>query len=75
MTENVEGFEVTWDENYFYLKFVDLFGDGEQYGFTADELMRVRDLINEALEKWEQLDEEGVIIPDKIFGTNLPPDD
>jgi hypothetical protein len=46
---NVDGVEVTWDNDNIYVRFTDLFGDGEQYGFPPDEMERIRDLLTEAL--------------------------
>jgi hypothetical protein len=49
VTWNVDGVEVTWDNDNIYVRFTDLFGDGEQYGFPPDEMERIRDLLTEAL--------------------------
>jgi hypothetical protein len=49
--ENVEGYEVSWDNNLIYLTFTDLFGEdgGVRYGFTPEDMERIRDSITEAL--------------------------
>lgn len=49
MTENVDGFEITWDNDNLYLRFTDVFGDGEQYGFPPEAMEKLRDSISEAL--------------------------
>jgi hypothetical protein len=52
--ENVENYEITWKQGLISMAFSDLFGNGEEYQFTPEDMAKVRDGITEALSLyWE----------------------
>jgi hypothetical protein len=50
--ENVEGYEITWDEGLITIAFTDLFGNGEEYQFTPADMAKVRDSLSAALKSY-----------------------
>jgi hypothetical protein len=47
--QNVDGFEATVSDGNLYLRFTDLFGDGEEYGFPVDEAWKLLGMMAAAL--------------------------
>lgn len=50
MLENVDGYEIKWTEDQVFLKFVDIFGEGEVYVFGKGDAVRIRDALDTAIE-------------------------
>ena len=50
--ENVENFEITWKQGVLSLAFTDLFGNGDEYQFTPEDMADVRDGITAALNRY-----------------------
>jgi hypothetical protein len=47
--ENVENYEITWEQGLISIAFTDLFGVGDSFRFTPQEMTKVRDGITAAL--------------------------
>ena len=50
--ENVENYEITWTQELINIAFTDLFGAGDSFGFTPQEMTKVRDGITAALDHY-----------------------
>jgi hypothetical protein len=58
--ENVESYEITWNQGLISIAFTDLFGNGDEYRFTPEDMAKVRDAITAALDLyWDALPAAG----------------
>lgn len=53
MTANIENFEINWDNSNFYLRFTDLFGQGERIGLNPEDFEKLHEAMKVALRRYK----------------------